>query len=47
MKKKENEETKKKTSLENLLQQYHQAQASNDTALAKKIKLIIDRIKNK
>lgn len=45
--KKENSDTKKKSSLENLLQQYHQALASNDQALAKKIKLIIDRIKSK
>ena len=37
----------KQDSLENLQNQYYQAQANNDVLLAKKIKLIIDRIKNK
>ena len=38
--------TDKKSSLERLQNQYYQAQASGDTALMKKIKIIIDRIKN-
>ncbi len=37
----------KKESLERLTNQLYQAQASGDTALAKKIKLIIDRLKTK
>lgn len=37
----------KKESLERLTNQYHQAQTSGDTALAKKIKLIIERLKTK
>jgi hypothetical protein len=37
----------KQESLERLQNQLYQAQASNDTALVKKIKLIIERIKNK
>lgn len=37
----------KQESLENLQNQLYQAQANNDVLLAKKIKLIIDRIKNK
>lgn len=37
----------KQESLENLQNQLYQAQANNDVLLAKKIKLIIDRIKGK
>lgn len=42
-----NTSNKKKESLENLQNQLYQAQANNDVLLAKKIKLIIDRIKTK
>ena len=37
----------KKESLERLENQYHQAQTSGDSALAKKIKIIIERLKAK
>jgi hypothetical protein len=37
----------KQESLDRLLNQYLQAQTSGDTNLAKKIKVIIDRIKSK
>lgn len=39
--------TDKKSSLERLQNQLYQAQASGDTALAKKIKMIIERIKGR
>lgn len=42
-----NKDRLKKESLENLQNQLYQAQVNNDVLLAKKIKLIIDRIKGK
>jgi hypothetical protein len=44
---KPNKERLKKESLERLQNTLYQAQANNDVLLAKKIKLIIERVKSK